>query len=335
MTIKYDGVMRVCGDVFVGHRRFELPDGFDNLIINLEGPIAGGKPAPGKINLLSAVDCFTGTFGGRILAAGLANNHVLDYGQDGLRGTLAHLDKLGIAYFGVGTKANRFGNPLILDGPAGRLALLAYVDSTANPRFDEGAMSPAFLDLNQVLSDVAECVNRADHILVYLHWGEENVGLPSPGQQDQARSILGAGARWVIGHHSHCVGPWNLEGEGGVAYSLGNLIFGEESLKAYCDEEGNPSAHWYSRQWARGKASLVLELAADDMALKVQPYHVKGNSLKPGTSTGHAGLKRMNASLDGTAWRTHSSRRLREQKLKNLLANPWLLKRSIARRLAR
>ncbi len=53
---------------------------------------------------------------------GTANNHTLDYGYDGLFGSLENLDRVGIAHSGAGADLALASRPGTFDSPAGRIA---------------------------------------------------------------------------------------------------------------------------------------------------------------------------------------------------------------------
>jgi poly-gamma-glutamate capsule biosynthesis protein CapA/YwtB (metallophosphatase superfamily) len=52
---------------------------------------------------------------------GVANNHILDFGNEGLFSTLANLDRVGIPYAGAGADLAAASRPGYVDTPAGRI----------------------------------------------------------------------------------------------------------------------------------------------------------------------------------------------------------------------
>jgi poly-gamma-glutamate capsule biosynthesis protein CapA/YwtB (metallophosphatase superfamily) len=70
---------------------------------------------------------------------GTANNHTLDFGNEGLMSTLAHLDRVGIAHAGSGVDLERAARPGFVDTDAGRIGLVNCA-STFLPYF---AAAPA------------------------------------------------------------------------------------------------------------------------------------------------------------------------------------------------
>src|SRR5699024_297669 len=81
----------------------------DYTVVNLETPIVGvahrTSPLLGRKRYLHWADESQTPYHLRKLgvdAAALANNHIMDQGQDGLRETLRHLSSFGIEGFGAG-----------------------------------------------------------------------------------------------------------------------------------------------------------------------------------------------------------------------------------------
>lgn len=79
-----------------------------------------------------------------------------------------------------------------------------------------------------ILEDIAMAKRECECLVIWMHWGQEQVGYPTPGQRRQARKIISAAASLMIGHHPQVLqGVENLAGCL-AAYSLGNFIFAEE-----------------------------------------------------------------------------------------------------------
>src|SRR5215210_4408469 len=79
----------------------------------------------------------------RIDACSLANNHTLDFEEQGLLDTLEHLDAAGIQHTGAGRNREEAEDPAILAVPADhtrRVALLAFTDN--EPPFAAGTNRP-------------------------------------------------------------------------------------------------------------------------------------------------------------------------------------------------
>lgn len=116
-----------------GRRSFvELVGAADVAFTNLEVPLNDfhGPPEPGSSIYLST----SPHSGKELLSAGfnlfsVANNHVLDYGVEGLRRHVEALRSLGMPFAGVGETAGEAARPAYVDTPNGRVALVACASS--------------------------------------------------------------------------------------------------------------------------------------------------------------------------------------------------------------
>jgi len=160
----------------------------------------------------------------------LANNHILDYGEDGLRQTLAALDTNSIIYSGAGMDlaAARKAEIVAINGV--KVAFLSY--SLTHPKeFFAGAetagTAPGYLQF--FTADIKQAKKNADCVIVSFHWGEEGLEKPKPYQITTAHKAVDAGADIVIGHHPHVLQGVERYKDGVIFYSLGNFAFGSIS----------------------------------------------------------------------------------------------------------
>lgn len=229
-------------------------------VCNLESPVTrSARPVWGKINLKAGGIYFKETFGGNPIAVCLANNHIMDYGEEGLRDTLATLRAEGIRCFGAGSLADRCHNPLLLDLDGQRIALLGYVCPTTHAIFAEAdAPGAALLDLERIESDLrAARESGAERIIVQLHWGEEDVRLPRPADVAKARRIIDLGADLIIGHHSHCIQPFEVYGGRHIFYGLGNAVFPDTEMVSY-SPDGRRNDNRQMKWGRRNRTSLAV-----------------------------------------------------------------------------
>ncbi len=166
----------------------------------------------------------------------LANNHVMDYGSQGLFDTRDNLALYDIASVGAGANTAEAHTPVILERNGLRLAFLAYADVMSeitgfNTRtWIASASHPgiAWADLDQIAVDVTAARAQADVVVVQLHGGYEvNKFIPvvTSSQQAEARAAIDAGASLVIGSHPHTLQSIERYHGGLIAYSLGNFVF--------------------------------------------------------------------------------------------------------------
>jgi hypothetical protein len=164
----------------------------------------------------------------------LANNHVMDYGTEGLLDTMDHLDKTGILRVGVGRDATEAFEPVIIEKNGMKIAFLGFSHIVPDVSWKAGVKHPGVADTYDYKAPILAIEKvraQADLVVVITHWGVERSDTPVPYQTDLAHRYIDAGADLVIGSHPHVLqgieaykGKW-------IAYSLGNFIFTTNSVK--------------------------------------------------------------------------------------------------------
>lgn len=254
-------------------------------IVNLETAITTShRPWPGKAVHYrmhpANVACLRAA---GIDACTLANNHVLDWGPEGLLDTLGSLERAGIRWAGAGLNAAaaETAAPLPLAG-GGRLLLFAWgmASSGIPPGWQARADQPGVALVERIdevcLERMRRCIARqrraGDRVLVSLHWGSNWVAQIPEQQRWLARQLIdGAGVDVVFGHSSHHPLPLELHGDRLILHGCGDLINDYEGLPAH----------------GRWRSDLVclygLELEASSgalRALELRPYRLHGFQLR-------------------------------------------------------
>lgn len=229
-------------DVFVVNNEFTLSD--------------RGEPTEGK----------TYTFRGKpenvsyykdmgVDLVSLANNHAYDYGEVSLLDTLDILDEAGIARIGGGKNIEEASAPFVIELDDYKVAVIAatQIERLENPD-TRGATedSPGVfrcLNPEKLYETVEKAKEECDYVIVYIHWGTENVFEPDWLQLDQAKGLAQAGADIIIGNHSHCIQPVDIVDGVPVVYSVANFWFNSKEvingmLKVSFNKEGLESVQF-------------------------------------------------------------------------------------------
>ncbi len=186
--------------------------GADDLtLVNLEGPLTRSENArteqtycisgdPEYVNILTA---------GNVEVVGLANNHRLDYWEEGTADTVAALEEAGISY--------AYDDIYCMTQVKGIRIGIVSVNEVG-----QGAGVEKFLK-----EGIAQLRGQgADLVLASCHWGIEREYYPEDYQKSLGRKCIDWGADLVIGHHPHVLqGVEEYEGKF-ILYSLGNFCFG-------------------------------------------------------------------------------------------------------------
>jgi poly-gamma-glutamate synthesis protein (capsule biosynthesis protein) len=169
----------------------------------------------------------------RIDACSLANNHTLDFEEEGLLDTLEYLDGAGIRYAGAGRDLEEAARPAILGGPdPEKVALLAFTDN--EPAFAAGVGRPGtnYLPTSlepEVLDRVEAAIAGAreagaDTILFSNHWGPNMVERPRDIFRRFARSVVDRGADVYYGHSAHVFQGVEVYRGKPILYDTGDFI---------------------------------------------------------------------------------------------------------------
>jgi poly-gamma-glutamate capsule biosynthesis protein CapA/YwtB (metallophosphatase superfamily) len=165
----------------------------------------------------------------------LANNHIMDYGPQGLQDTIQALQHYGIQTHGAGMNLAAARQPVIFELPQGlKAGFLAY-SCTFPEEFwaTDDKAGTAFCHEQNVRADVARLAEqKVDIIVVSFHWGVERMKELRPYQPLLAHAAIDAGADLVIGHHPHILQGVEHYRDGLILYSLGNFTFGSRTQHA-------------------------------------------------------------------------------------------------------
>lgn len=162
----------------------------------------------------------------------LANNHMLDYGEKGLSGTVSFFRTLPLTLIGGYTKAD-YDNIRLYETQGVKVAFLSYTTLINYDHINSLGSGSDYIVPYAVEADIRRQValakEKADFVFVSMHWGDEDATVPNSQQKKLAKLCADLGVDLVIGMHSHTLQPleWVEGADGGktlVAYSLGNLI---------------------------------------------------------------------------------------------------------------
>jgi poly-gamma-glutamate capsule biosynthesis protein CapA/YwtB (metallophosphatase superfamily) len=165
----------------------------------------------------------------------LANNHIFDYGPEGLFDTISYLDSAGIRHVGGGRNRKEAHAPVIVSLKGKRIGFLGYYgggEAPAATRTDPGV---ARREIPAISADIKKLRDRdsVDYVVITLHWGTEKEVEPDSSLVWFAHRIVDAGADLIIGHHPHVLQGIERYKSGVIVYSLGNFLFGGSYRPTY------------------------------------------------------------------------------------------------------
>ena len=162
----------------------------------------------------------------------LANNHTLDRGEKGVLASLEYWkDRKGVVIAGSSLTAEKEKDIRFFRVNGISCAFLAYTTATNGLKPPEGKGHYVSLYTpEKAKGDVARAQEKADVVIVSMHWGSEYVFAPTAEQKKIAEHLASLGVSIVLGHHPHVVQPVAMVKSTLVVYSLGNFLSSQKEL---------------------------------------------------------------------------------------------------------
>ncbi|NLA83103.1 MAG: CapA family protein [Clostridiales bacterium] len=219
----------------------------DRVIVNLECALTTSEKAIKKFgpNLKAPPVCAEVLAEAGITDCGLSNNHTLDFGEEGLRDTMEHLNRNGIQYTGVGENDTDSRRPHIMEIQGKTISLITVCEHEYTYALPD-RMGANPYDPYLTMEDIREAKAKSDYVIVMYHGGKEYCRYPSPRLRRLCQAMAKNGADVVLCQHSHCIGCYEEFDGSHLLYGQGNFHF-----VGYIDKEG----------WNEG---FIVELDIDD-----------------------------------------------------------------------
>lgn len=218
----------------------------DARIVNLETTVTSHEthlpkginyrmhPANVDVLTVAAIDC-----------CALANNHMLDWGPEGLKETLAVLQRAGIHTAGAGDDLAQAQAPAIIPvAGKGRVLVFAFGSRYSGIGLNWGATrsAPGIDLLSDLTSDtvtaiaarVAQVKQPGDIAVASIHWGGNWGYEISAAQREFARGLIDrAGVDVVHGHSSHHVKGIEVYRDRPILYGCGDFLSDYEGIRGH------------------------------------------------------------------------------------------------------
>ncbi|MER7419423.1 CapA family protein [Micromonospora peucetia] len=213
----------------------------DLTMVNLETAVTTrGTPEPKQFLFRAPASTYDAVKAAGVDVVSIANNHTLDYGREGLADTVNAARAAGVPAVGAGVDAAAAYAPWITRVNGTRIAFLAFsqVDELWSEwRATENRAGIAMTrDLPRAVAAVRAARQRADVVVVYVHWGTEGDACPPTDARAFADEVARAGADIVVGTHAHLLLGDGWIGRTFVQYGLGNFLWWRDD--AYSNDTG-------------------------------------------------------------------------------------------------
>jgi len=229
----------------------EIFSGSDIVFGNFEGAIPKVHEQTPNFNFRFSVPKEAAKAAGRagVNVVTLANNHSLDFGENGYENTVATLKDIGVA--SIGKHSDH-----------------VYEKSGVHVRFMGLDDTLVRLATSSVVQKVRTAKKENEFLIVAVHFGEEYERSSNPRQRQLAHLIIDAGADVVIGHHPHAIEELEEYHGKPIFYSLGNFIFDQ----------------YFKDDTERGLA-IRMTIEKKEVTYEMRPIHLTGSQPKLDVST--------------------------------------------------
>lgn len=201
----------------------------DHVVANLEGPVTTREPGIAKKGPLlkqdeTALD-FAASLGVDLLAG--ANNHIADYGAEGIRDTLAVASARGLEVGGCGVRAEHAYRPLRVSNEEVSVSLIfaaedgfGCISAPAAP----GA-GYAWIFHPALVTCIEGELAAGRRVVLCVHAGAEHIDRPLPQWRQTYKRFIDLGVSAIVAHHPHRMQGVEWHHGAPILYSLGNFYF--------------------------------------------------------------------------------------------------------------
>lgn len=179
-------------------------------IINLEAALTNStKKVYKTFNFKATPDRIETLTTAKVTVTNLANNHILDFSEEGLVETIQTLNEAGIVHTGAGMNDKEAKKPIILTVKNNRLGILGFTDNEPGWKAGDSWSGVNYIDVSnnedceKALMAIAELRKATDLLIVSIHWGPNMQAEPEQYFIDFAHAMIEQGADIIHGHSAH------------------------------------------------------------------------------------------------------------------------------------
>ncbi len=175
---------------------------------NIKGPVESAK----TLKSAGVTDCC------------LANNHMLDFGVQGMRDTVAALENADLNWFGAGEDDTDACRPYIMEENGCKIGIVAVVEHEYTYALPNRPGAAPFDPFDTMVA-VSQLKKECDAVVVLYHGGKEHCEYPSPRLRKACHAMAKLGADLVLCQHSHIIGCAEEIDGCTIVYGQGNFHF--------------------------------------------------------------------------------------------------------------
>lgn len=162
----------------------------------------------------------------------LANNHIYDYGTEGLKKTIELASEEGLDTLGAGMNFEEAYTPLIkkinnitvgfINACEAQFGVLDYFSNVNQSGY-------AWINHREVDNLVIKLKEICDFVIVFSHAGLEHYNIPQKEWRNRYKQLCDLGADLIVGSHPHVPQGYEKHNSSYIFYSLGNFYFDSEN----------------------------------------------------------------------------------------------------------
>lgn len=161
----------------------------------------------------------------------LANNHTLDFQEQGLKEMLKLLKKEKLAFAGAGQNLNEASSPAYLIKKGLKVGVLALTDNEPDwaAKTDKAGVYYLPIDVKnkafeRLQQKIAKAKAEVDILLLSAHWGPNMVERPPAHFQEFAHAVIQSGVDVFYGHSAHIFQAVEVYKKKLILYDTGDFV---------------------------------------------------------------------------------------------------------------
>ena len=164
----------------------------------------------------------------------LANNHIIDNGNLGLKKTIYNLKKYKIHHIGADISQRKIYKPFLFKKNNQKIAIINTSEGEeANEKYNNH-IGASDIDSYKVIDQIRSYKRKGYLIIIIAHAGVEYIPVPPPYIKDIFKNFAEEGADLVVGHHPHVSQGFEIYKNTPIFYSLGNFTMWKKNLRKNC-----------------------------------------------------------------------------------------------------
>jgi len=188
-------------------------------LVNEESPILKSGP-----HLSASKDSINGVNKLNPSLISMANNHIMDHGNNGLTSTIKLIKKSNLPYVGVGNNLESASKSYIINEEELKVGVYSCAEHEFTIATEKKPGANPF-DPFESLDHISELSKKSDFVIVLYHGLKEHYRYPTPKVQKACRKMVDKDADLILCQHSHCIGSFEEYDSGTILYGQGNFIF--------------------------------------------------------------------------------------------------------------